>query len=81
MGGVSPDPLRRSADELRVAQFERHGVRVADVLPGAIDTPILTNTKNHSGDTPEGFRGQDNMPTEGPFRLMPPEAVAECVWH
>jgi NAD(P)-dependent dehydrogenase (short-subunit alcohol dehydrogenase family) len=62
-------------------EFERHGVRVADVLPGAIDTPILTNTKNHSGDTPEGLRAQDNMPSEGPFRLMPPEAVAQCVWQ
>jgi NAD(P)-dependent dehydrogenase (short-subunit alcohol dehydrogenase family) len=62
-------------------EFERHGVRVADVLPGLIDTPILDNTRNWSGDGPDGIRPQDNAPTEGPFRLMPAESVAECVWQ
>jgi NAD(P)-dependent dehydrogenase (short-subunit alcohol dehydrogenase family) len=62
-------------------EFERHGVRVADVLPGLIDTPILDNTKNWSGDGPDGIRPQDNAPTEGAFRLMPAESVAECAWQ
>ncbi|EUA59512.1 putative short chain dehydrogenase [Mycobacterium intracellulare 1956] len=31
-------------------EWQRHGVRVADVLPGLIDTAILTTTTNHSGD-------------------------------
>lgn len=63
-------------------EFERHDVRVADVLPGLIDTPILDSTPNWSGDTPtDGLRPQDGAPTEGPFRLMPAESVADCVWH
>ena len=62
-------------------EFERHGVRVADVLPGLIDTAILDNTPNHSGDGPDGLRPADDAPTEGPFRLMPPESVAECAWQ
>ena len=60
-------------------EFERHGVRAADVLPGLIDTPILDKTPNHSADAPS-LRPADGGSTEGPFRLMPPEAVAECVW-
>ena len=31
-------------------EWHRHGVRVADVLPGLIDTGILTTTTNHSAD-------------------------------
>ena len=31
-------------------EWHRHGVRVADVLPGLIDTAILTTTTNHSDD-------------------------------
>ena len=62
-------------------EFERHGVRVADVLPGLIDTPILTTSGNHSGVFPEGVRPQDVAPKTGPFRLMPPESVAEVVWE
>ena len=30
------------------AEWQRHGVRVADVLPGLIDTAILIQTRNHS---------------------------------
>jgi NAD(P)-dependent dehydrogenase (short-subunit alcohol dehydrogenase family) len=62
-------------------EFARHGVRVADVLPGMIDTPILTRTPNRSGDVPAGLRPQDFAPKQGPFRLMPARAVAECVWQ
>ncbi|MFQ5698739.1 MAG: SDR family oxidoreductase [Myxococcota bacterium] len=62
-------------------EFERHGIRVADVLPGLIDTPILTRTPDRSGLRPEGFRPQDSAPQEGPFRLMPASSVAECVWE
>ena len=62
-------------------EFERHGVRVADVLPGLIDTPILTSSQDYSGLRPAGVRPQDVAPKEGAFRLMPPESVAECVWQ
>ena len=63
-------------------EFARHGVRVADTLPGLIDTAILRATPNRS----DGSKAQDtesllaNAPKKGPFRLMPPSAVAEAVW-
>jgi len=63
-------------------EFARHGVRVADVLPGLIDTNILRSTPNRSGDTPrptdEEFYAR--APKRGMFRLTPPSAIAECVW-
>jgi NAD(P)-dependent dehydrogenase (short-subunit alcohol dehydrogenase family) len=62
-------------------EFSRFGVRVADVLPGLIDTAILRNTPNRS----EGKQTTDedlrtNAPTKGMFRLMPASSVAECAW-
>ncbi|NWH09320.1 MAG: SDR family oxidoreductase [Alphaproteobacteria bacterium] len=64
-------------------EFQRHGVRVADVLPGLIDTAILRSTPNRSGDAPKPTEEQfyANAPKSGPFRLMPAEAVAQCVWE
>lgn len=49
-------------------EFARHGVRVADTLPGAIDTPILPDEV------------KQNAPAEGMFRLIPPMEVARAVW-
>jgi len=63
-------------------EFARHGIRVADTLPGLIDTAILRNTPNRT----DGRNADDtesmlaNAPKKGPFRLMPPRAVAEAVW-
>jgi len=63
-------------------EFARHGVRVADTLPGLIDTAILRATPNRS----DGRKAEEtesllaNAPKKGPFRLMPPSAVAEAVW-
>ena len=62
-------------------ELGRHGVRAADTLPGLIDTPILDNTPNHSGDGPDGIRPRDGAPSEGPFRLIHPSEVAEAVWN
>jgi NAD(P)-dependent dehydrogenase (short-subunit alcohol dehydrogenase family) len=63
-------------------EFARHGVRVADTLPGLIDTAILRSTPNRSGDrgkpTEEQFYA--NAPKKGMFRLTPATAVAEIVW-
>jgi NAD(P)-dependent dehydrogenase (short-subunit alcohol dehydrogenase family) len=63
-------------------EFARHGVRVADTLPGLIDTAILRSTPNRSGDrekpTEEQFYA--NAPKTGMFRLTPATAVAEIVW-
>ncbi|MGR8918331.1 MAG: SDR family oxidoreductase [Gammaproteobacteria bacterium] len=50
-------------------EFARHGVRVADVLPGLIDTAIL----------PDAIKR--GAPREGMFRLIPPRAVADAVWR
>jgi NAD(P)-dependent dehydrogenase (short-subunit alcohol dehydrogenase family) len=65
-------------------EWHRHGVRVADVLPGLIDTAILTTTTNHSDDggvprTAEELRA--TAPKKGLFRLMPASSVAEAAWQ
>ena len=50
-------------------EFKAMGVRVADVLPGLIDTPIL----------PPGAIAA--APKEGMFRAIPPVEVAKVVWE
>ena len=65
-------------------EWQRHGVRVADVLPGLIDTAILTSTTNHSADggapmTADELRA--TAPKKGLFRLMPASSVAEVAWQ
>src|SRR5436190_2140506 len=64
-------------------EFKRHGIRVADLLPGLIDTNILRATPNRSGDAPKPTEEEfyANAPKKGMFRLTPPRAVAECVWQ
>jgi len=64
-------------------EWERHKVRVADVLPGLIDTAILRSTPNRSGDAPKPTEDQfyANAPKKGMFRLMPASSVAECLWR
>ncbi len=64
-------------------EWARHGVRVADVLPGLIDTAILRSTPNRTGDAPKPTEEQfyANAPKTGMFRLMPASSVAECVWR
>ena len=65
-------------------EWHRHGVRVADVLPGLIDTGILTSTPNHSEDAPSK-RSADEIrataPKKGMMRLMPATSVAEAAWQ
>jgi NAD(P)-dependent dehydrogenase (short-subunit alcohol dehydrogenase family) len=64
-------------------EWHRHGVRVADVLPGLIDTAILTTTTNHSDDM--GATPADDIrssaPKKGLMRLMPAASVAEAAWQ
>jgi NAD(P)-dependent dehydrogenase (short-subunit alcohol dehydrogenase family) len=65
-------------------EWQRHGVRVADVLPGLIDTAILTSTPQHSEAgaptvTREELRAA--APKKGLFRLMPASSVAEAAWQ
>ena len=49
-------------------ELKSRGVRVADTLPGLIDTPIL----------PEAAKA--GAPKDGMWRLMPARSVAEAVW-
>lgn len=61
-------------------EFERHGVRVADVLPGIIDTPILDVRLDSGAETTTGGRIRDTAMPDGALRMMSPGSVAECVW-
>ena len=49
-------------------EMKAHGVRVADTLPGLIDTPLLPDTAKAAA------------PKTGMWRLVPARAVAEAVW-
>jgi NAD(P)-dependent dehydrogenase (short-subunit alcohol dehydrogenase family) len=50
-------------------EFKMYGVKVADVLPGLIDTPII------------GPGTAAAAPKTGMFRAMPPVEVAKVVWE
>ena len=58
----------RGLTEALSIEFMRHGVRAADLLPGLIDTPILSDTIKAMA------------PPEGMWRLTPPSEVAQAVW-
>lgn len=65
-------------------EWQRHGVRVADVLPGLIDTAILTSTPSHSDAGARTLSAEEiraNAPKKGMFRLMPAISVAEAAWQ
>lgn len=49
-------------------EFGRFGVRVADALPGLIDTPMIPDDMKR------------NAATDGMFRLILPVEVAKAVW-
>jgi len=59
----------KGLSEALAVEFKAYGVRVADVLPGLIDTPIL----------PPGAAA--NAPKEGMFRAIAPAEVAKVVWR
>ena len=59
-------------------EFERFGIRVADVLPGCIDTPMLRRETARGRPFHESML--DALPKSGPYRLMPARAIAEAVW-
>jgi NAD(P)-dependent dehydrogenase (short-subunit alcohol dehydrogenase family) len=62
-------------------EFERHGVRSADVLPGCIDTPMLRDSLAAPTGQPFDPAMFDRLPGEGAYRVMPVTAIAEAVWN
>ncbi|MEE8399070.1 MAG: SDR family oxidoreductase [Desulfobacterales bacterium] len=65
-------------------EFRRLNIRAADVLPGLIDTAILRTTDTYENGEPVERDMEEylkNAPTEGTFRLIPAEAVADVVWQ
>jgi len=70
--------------EALAVELSRCDVRVADVLPGLIDTPILTDSALYVKGEEQITEGRTigaGAPTEGPFRLIQPSSVAEAVWR
>ena len=59
----------RGLTEALSIELKRYGVRAADLLPGLIDTPMLS----------DAMRGM--APADGMWRLVPPREVAETVWR
>jgi NAD(P)-dependent dehydrogenase (short-subunit alcohol dehydrogenase family) len=72
----------KGLSEALSVEWRRHGVRVADVLPGLIDTAILVDTPNHSGRNAPTSHADvvAAAPKKGMFRLMPASSVAETAW-
>ena len=58
----------RGLTEALSVEFKRFGVRAADLLPGLVDTPILSD------------QIKAMAPAEGMWRLVPPTEVAQAVW-
>lgn len=70
--------------EALAVEFSRFGIRVADVLPGVIDTAIFSVTPVYvDGEriSTDGLpTSADKAPPDGPWRLVSPTMVAEAVW-
>ncbi len=62
-------------------EFERFGVRTADVLPGCIDTPMLRDSLAAPSGQPFDESMFERLPKEGAYRVMPVTAIAEAVWN
>ncbi len=50
-------------------ELKKHGVRAADVLPGIVETAMLSPEQKAA------------LPPDGPWRLIQPSDVAEVVWR
>jgi len=70
--------------EALAVEFSRFGVRVADVLPGVVDTAIFTESPVYVGgeriSTADLPTAAETAPPDGPSRLVPPSMVADAVW-
>ena len=54
--------------EALAVEFKAYGVRVADVLPGIVDTGMLSEKE------------KARLPKEGMLRALPAQAIADTVW-
>ena len=61
-------------------EFERFGIRCADVLPGCIDTPMLRSALAARDGVEFDESLFDTLPKEGAYRLVPVSAIADAVW-
>jgi len=61
-------------------EFERFGVRTADILPGCIDTPMLRRETAQGAGKPFDETMLENLPKEGAYRLVPASEIAEAAW-
>ncbi|NKB99328.1 MAG: SDR family oxidoreductase [Pseudomonadales bacterium] len=62
-------------------EFERFGIRTADVLPGCIDTPMLRSALAAGNGGVWEERLLDRLPQTGAYRLVPVTEIAETVWQ
>ena len=69
--------------EALAVELNRFGIRVADMLPGLIATPILYAKRYIDGKLQDDKNRTVgvNLPSDGPFRLIDPSEVAEVVWR
>lgn len=58
----------RGLTEALGVELAAHGVRAADLIPGIVDTGMLAEADKAM------------LPSDGPFRIVIPEAVAETAW-
>lgn len=58
----------RALTEALSVELARYGIRVGDVIPGIIETAMVANEH------------KPLFPADGPWRLMPAEAIADAVW-
>ena len=71
----------RGLTEALSLEFERFGIRVADVLPGCIDTPMLRGSISTRSGAEFDERLFESFPRTGAFRVMPASAIADAVWN
>jgi len=60
--------LKNTLTESLSAEFSRFDTRVSDILPGVIDTPMISKEI------------RDHLPESGMWRLISSDEIAETVW-
>ena len=61
-------------------ELEGDDIRVADVLPGCIDTPLLREELAKGSGQPFTESMLERLPQSGAYRLLPDTAIADAVW-